>query len=109
MREHHTTLVVVESDTYHSERTTVYDFTDEITMLEHFVDFVIKHDPDITQGQNIEGFDNPYIVKRFQILGKTPVLGRFPNTSTSISTYQGKENVKIRGRVVQLLHPQEGS
>ena len=95
-------LPVIDSETYHPEKTAVYDFIDEILMLEDFFDFVRRHDPDVIQGHNVDGFDNPYIVKRFKSLtGTYPTMGRFKGIETVVSKdYTGKEVVKIAGRVI---------
>ena len=94
-------LPVVDSETYQPEQTTVYDFTDEMKMLKDFFDFVRRHDPDVIQGHNVDGFDNPYIIKRFKSLtGTYPNMGRFKDEQTSISTYKMTETVRITGRVI---------
>jgi DNA polymerase elongation subunit (family B) len=91
----------IDSETYHPEKTTVYDFTDEILMLENFFDFIRRHDPDVIQGHNVDGFDNPYIVKRFKsITGVYPTMGRFKDKQTTVSAYKMTETVRIAGRVI---------
>lgn len=46
----------------------IYPFTDEINLLEKFMDYWITFYPDIVSGWNTRGFDIPYIVNRVKLM-----------------------------------------
>ena len=44
----------------------VISYDDESTLLESWADFVREADPDIITGYNINNFDLPYLINRFE-------------------------------------------
>ena len=54
-------------------------------MLHHFVEFVVREDPDILQGHNVDFFDHPYVATRYKILLKYPCWGRVKGKEATVS------------------------
>ena len=56
-------------DDYDPSDTVIHSYHDEYTMLQDFVEFIVKtYDPDIITGYNIMNFDNVYLMKRIKHL-----------------------------------------
>jgi DNA polymerase delta subunit 1 len=82
----------------------VFVFDKEEEMLASFQDFIVKTDPDIMTGYNIQNFDLPYLLERAETLGLRPFaqLGRMKERSrVRTNTFGGREvtEVNIEGRV----------
>lgn len=45
----------------------VISYEDETTLLESWAEFVREADPDIITGYNINNFDFPYLINRYQM------------------------------------------
>jgi DNA polymerase I len=61
---------------------------DEKKMIQDFTDFIIKSDPDVITGYNIDGFDIPQILQRATALHMPdPYWGRYPG---SLSQYNNR-------------------
>ena len=87
---------------FHGENTFVHNFHDELSMLTHFFQFVIDEDADIIQGHNVECFDHPYIIKRYEMLsGEYPCWGRIKVLRTTLCEAYCSTTLKIpiHGRV----------
>jgi len=56
------------TDEYDPAITTVFSFTDELTMLEAFAAHIKEYDPEIITGYNVLNFDNVYLIRRIQSL-----------------------------------------
>ena len=88
--------VLKQVDEFDPAGTVMHVHDDEKLMLEAFVLFVARSDPDVISGWNVQGFDLPYLIERCQKLG---VPCRFARNNQAV--YQGKNNiVRIYGRVV---------
>jgi len=82
----------------------VFAFETENELLTSFSDFVVKTDPDILTGYNIQNFDLPYLLERAETLqlNKFCLLGRMRERSRiRINQFAGREvtEVNIAGRV----------
>lgn len=74
-------------------------FNNEKEMLEKFKDIVNEYDPDIIGGHNINGFDLPFILTRFEVLNIQSDIGRSEKRSFSKKLNYGFIP-RISGRVV---------
>jgi DNA polymerase delta subunit 1 len=97
----------------------VLSFQNESDLLQAWSDFVVKSDPDLITGYNINGFDLPYLLDRAKTLGvaRFPYLGRLSNVKTVAKDTQfsskafgtrNSKNINIEGRiqmdVLQLMY-----
>jgi DNA polymerase delta subunit 1 len=89
---------------YSPEVTLVYDFYDELTMIESFIDFIISEDVDFIEGHNINRFDNTYVLGRYKVLmekdgmhNTKPIIGRLLKVGSEIrkSTFQSNQKGSI--------------
>lgn len=101
-------------DDYAPETTTIFNFSDELQMIESFIDFIVKEDVDFIEGHNINRFDNTYVLDRYTALlpledEPKPVLGRLFEDGSYIrhSVFQSNQKgaiekfkLHIPGRVV---------
>ncbi|HZD43620.1 MAG TPA: DNA-directed DNA polymerase, partial [Methanomicrobiales archaeon] len=75
-----------------ADRHAVHSYPDERSMLLGFVEYIQQKDPDILSGWNIAEFDMPYLSRRLEVLGLSPVqLARLPGQT---------ERNAIRGRAI---------
>lgn len=89
-------------DDYAPETTTIFNFSDELEMIESFIDFIVKEDVDFIEGHNINRFDNTYILGRYTALlpletEPKPVLGRLLKNGSYIrhSVFQSNQKGSI--------------
>jgi len=91
-------------------------FKDEKDLLMRWSEFVVKVDPDLITGYNVQNFDFPYLLTRAHALKlqRFPFLGRVKNTKTKIkeSTFSSKaygsstnKEINLEGRVLFDLYP----
>ncbi|WP_435069385.1 DNA-directed DNA polymerase [Haloplanus sp. C73] len=55
-------------------------FDSEAAMLDAFLTYIEKTDPDVLTGWNFEDFDAPYFIDRLQVVGKRPDVDRNLNS-----------------------------
>jgi len=82
----------------------VFCFDREEDLLMSFQDFLVKTDPDILTGYNIQNFDFPYLLERAEALSLNQFcqIGRIRERSrVRVNTFAGREvqEVNIAGRV----------
>ncbi|MEM5792849.1 MAG: DNA polymerase domain-containing protein [Candidatus Aenigmatarchaeota archaeon] len=77
----------------------VISFENEKEMLKEFVNIIEQFDPDIILGYNINNFDLPYLNTRLKKNGIDRTLGRCHQKPMMVSTFMGKSNVSIVGRI----------
>lgn len=71
---------------------TILPFSNEKLLLKAFADYIRDTDPDVLTGWNINGFDMPYIVDRFEALKISPeYLARIPGRSRDKITVRGRQ------------------
>lgn len=94
---------------YSPEVTLVYDFCDELSMIDSFIDFIISEDVDFIEGHNINRFDNAYVLDRYKVLMKKddakPILGRLLKERSEIRTSTFQSNQKGSIEKFKLLLP----
>ncbi|MEM0480877.1 MAG: DNA-directed DNA polymerase [Candidatus Aenigmatarchaeota archaeon] len=78
----------------------LFSFESEEKMLAEFLRILREYDPDLIIGYNIVNFDLPYIVKRMQVKGIKPYLGRAKKIPKVEKISEGKYRVSIVGRIV---------
>lgn len=78
---------------FNPDRHSIFPFSDEKLLLKSFADYICDTDPDVLTGWNINGFDMPYIIDRFEALKISPeYLARIPG--------QSRDKIAVRGRQV---------
>jgi DNA polymerase I len=79
----------------------VVSFGDEKEMLRKFLEIVIKFDPDIITGYNLENFDLPYLSERLKELKLPRAIGRCSQKPMSIRKIgENRFRCSIVGRIV---------
>lgn len=91
---------------YKPEITTVFDFDNEATMIDHFFSWCIEMDVDLIQGHNCNRFDNTYMVERYnKIFDKTPLWGRLTAEASSVEEKSFNSNQKGTNKQYKLHLP----
>ncbi|MBU3897295.1 MAG: hypothetical protein KJ697_05210 [Nanoarchaeota archaeon] len=72
---------------------------DEKEMLEKFKDILLDYDPDFLVGYNIENYDMPYILKRFDVNKISRDIGR-SDKQTFTRNYSASQRTSISGRTI---------
>lgn len=84
----------------------IRSYDDESGMLKGFAEFIVRSDPDVLTGYNIQAFDLPYLVRRMERNGLTGRFGKAGAKVSSSRTFGGDGNsrqqsvVTVPGRVV---------
>jgi DNA polymerase I len=82
----------LENGCFCADRHSMTVCRDERTLLRAFVDYIKGRDPDILSGWNFVEFDLPYITRRMEFLGLSPVqLARLPGMT---------DRTALRGRSI---------
>ncbi|MEM4623200.1 MAG: DNA polymerase II [Desulfurococcaceae archaeon] len=96
-------IIIIGTATNNGEvKQFIADDLNDKKILEEFINYVIKLDPDIILGYNSNMFDWPYLINRAKIHGLKLDIGRKIGTPPSTSTYG---HVSVPGRLnVDLLN-----
>jgi len=79
---------------YAPEITKVYDFQNELEMLEDFFDWCVTNDIDIIQGHNVNRFDNAYMLTRYTTIAPWTM-------QTKMQTKEKRPTLPVWGRMRQ--------
>ncbi|MEM0333175.1 MAG: DNA-directed DNA polymerase, partial [Candidatus Aenigmatarchaeota archaeon] len=91
-------LVLVSKPTKQNGETRV--FRDEKEALEEFVNIVLRYDPDIIVGYNINSFDLPFIKERMRENKITSCIGRATDKPLQVNKVGEEYRAHIIGRVI---------
>ncbi len=79
---------------------TIVTFNNERDMLNAFINYVVKKNPDIITGWNARGFDMPYLIERMRRLN-VKYLSLSPLRSVYVEDKGGKNGwAHIKGRII---------
>ena len=88
-------------DDYAPETTEIFNFSDELAMIESFIDFIVKEDVDFIEGHNINRFDNTYVLRRYAVLQKTDrLVDPYQSTAEFIVFEEKDEHKPVLGRLL---------
>jgi DNA polymerase I len=87
-------------------------YGDEKKMIQDFTDFIIKSDPDVITGYNIDGFDIPQILQRATALRMPePYWGRYPGALSQYNNRfwwtEGRVIIDAWWAVKKILRPKQ--
>ncbi|MEM5875152.1 MAG: DNA polymerase domain-containing protein [Candidatus Aenigmatarchaeota archaeon] len=91
-------LVLVSKPTKQNGETRI--FKDEREVLEEFVNIVLRYDPDIIVGYNINSFDLPFIKERMRENKITSCIGRATDKPLQVNKVGEEYRAHIIGRVI---------